>query len=294
MLGLGGAAAVTAGLGSKALGGTIEEDKGTLWKTETFDDGVVYMKDDALRAMLEKKPSAEAKEAVKTLMADNSVVLDQYFYESPMVGRVVTLTVGGDYDRNYCNFIDVFGRRPKMGETVRFRGQSAEYTVIAVEDALGERPARRSRILLDRPLQLAVEDRTPILKPYEHRRSLMRSSGRLNPGEIMIINGGERITLGGVAAITYTSHYAPVYDHEGDECPLDITLDVKIDYATPTMDVAKLMHDRLKPPYFTLVAVIGQDEYVFEKCYWTAISQNMASATLSIDMRSLKAEVRRA
>jgi len=305
MLGLGGASAAVAGLGFKTALKADEpfEAKGTLWKTHDFADGVVRMKKDDLL------PELWAKEAL-TILEEHVQAAKLAHFERELqyepTGRVVTLSVQGDYDKAHNQSVGMFGRKPRLGEQVTFKGSDSVYTVIARD---GDK--RKWQVLLDRPLECAVADRTPVYECGTH--NLMRSSGRDNVGRILIEQGSKSIELAGDVHITYTSHYEPIMEtywdgrtaiRQGDEQPLDLTVNATVDWAKPDFDVIQLLRsgeqspwddDPCEPASFRLTAFgLEGESYVFEKCYLTSTYQDMHSATLSIQACCMKAEEYRA
>jgi len=161
----------------------------------------------------------------------------------------------------------------------------------------------------ERELQNETADR---VVTHKHGRCLMRSNGRDNVGRILIEQGDKRIELAGDVHITYTSHYKPIMEtywdgrtaiRQGDEQPLDLTVNATVDWAKPDFDVIQLLHsgeqspwdDPCAPASFRLTAFGPEGEsYVFEKCYLTSTYQDMHSATLSIQACCMKAEEYRA
>jgi hypothetical protein len=152
LLGLGGVAAATTAAGGTVLGGTVKkltEEEGTLWKTETFD-GDLFVPADWAKG---------ANEILEENMAVAELAHRDFHPDAP--GRVCVLSTSGDYSQGYSKSMTWFGRTPKIGELVRFRGADPTYTVIEVTEGKGN---KWHNVLLDRPLELDVKDRTTVYK----------------------------------------------------------------------------------------------------------------------------------
>lgn len=304
LLGLGGAAAAATAVGSTALGGTIkkvteEENKGTLWKTETFDDGVVRMRADAVKLDRHIYDSFVIKDPKEDGWAPRTAPPPSHRDFDPKNARVVTLRTMEECLEGHSKPISVFGRKVKLGDLIQFKGQDEKYTVIEV---IPGKNNNRYEMLLDRPLVFHVDDLTAVFGVG--RRSLMRSGGRLCPGEILIEQGGQSVRVTGGLTVSYSAHreYGRLDSiRMGYEQPLDIDIEAYIETISPAVDIQGLLHsgeksawdtDPCEPASFRVTAP-GPDgsQYVFTKCYWNRMNQDMMSGALRISGRCMQAEV---
>lgn len=154
MLGLGGASAAVGLTGIKALGGVTKPKEGTLWATAQFKpDHKIPAADIVPDATLNKLVRQHLDEAAKSM----APAVDRQIMEGVAKDRVVTMTVMGDYDQGHAKQMKLFGRVPKLGDIIEFRGRQDRYTVIEVDSK-----NRRSTVLLDRPIEEAVADKAAV------------------------------------------------------------------------------------------------------------------------------------
>lgn len=291
LLGLGGAAAAATAAGSTVLGGTVkklteDEDKGALWTTATFDDGVVRMRDDSLHSLLEKKPSKEAKLACQEMVSDG---LHRDFHpDAP--GRVCVLSVSGDYSQGYSKSMTWFGRRPKLGELVRFRGADPVYTVIEVNESERKRSNKWHNVLLDRPLELAVKDRTTVYGEGQATTDRKAGSVRRDRHAADIIIDG--VTIAGAVTITVREDRPTpqpwLDDHAFDlyaksEYLKDVTLDIEMTWIQGSGDLSGVLMQSGCIEEINVTECGKKQGMRFKNCYPRVLSQDTVNGCVTYD-----------
>lgn len=279
MLGLSTAATAAVAVGSTALGGVIqkitdeEKNKGTWWTTATFDDGVVHMRDPFV-------PEGWAQESYRFLEEAHEIARGDFTPPATAwTDRVVTLSVQGNYPSAYgclSGNIAVFGRTPKIGEVIRFGDDPVYYTIIEVYPDDG----RHHSIVLDRPLELGVKDKTAVHKvgtSIHGGRRIERQSAELT------IYG---VTFSGPLTATWREDRPMIplqgLDSWGDEhYHKDVSIDIDLSSIAGAEDMG---HEVLMNSGCIDEIVLNAREsgtYRFRRCYSRQLGHCMTSGTMS-------------